>query len=567
MRRTVLVLSVLASIALLGLSSAHAAEELWIIKNGVLNKEALTPQATEIGKNYVGCGGHTHLGHYYCYPWFMGWPNRARFTTAKSAVGDCEFRVVMFSCAPRRQHWRNPNITITDRGRLCFWKPGDRIILSTRGAALPLKGFNTKTEKSPFDGKPHSMAVKRVGDKISFYYDDKKINEQPIDPDAALHLWFDALGTTCWIQSIKLTAAKLSDNLKTTFKSAAPIQMIFEGSGPQPKPEYGKACSYRVPALEISKKGTILAFAEARRLAGADIANIDVVVKRSEDNGKTWGPEILIWDDGVDSVNNPSAVVDPKTGRIYVYMGRRMGTAASQHVAYSDDDGKTWSKAKDMTQILRSQIKDGRRLIVPGPGSGIALTRGKYAGRLVIPMNHGAVWGPSVVYSDDSGKTWKPGGALHANIGESKCAELSDGSVLFVGNHSQSEKRRRVTIITEGGTKDATDWRYTEDIRHTNCQGAVERHSWPKDGKPGILLYSGPGVEMARAQGTLRGSYDEGKTWPWKLMYYQGGSGYSDIAVLPDGRVAVLFEKDGKSKLGFTILPAPPAEPPKQPAK
>jgi len=555
-------LFVLAAIALLGLSTASAAEELWVINNGVLNKEALTPQATEIAKNYVGCGGQTHGPRYHCYPWFMGWPNRARFTTAKSAVGDCEFRV-MFLCSPGRQHWRNPNITITDRGRLCFWKPGSRIILSTRGAALPLKGFNTKTEKSPFDGKLHSMAVKRVGAKISFYYDDKQVNEQPIDPDAALHLWFDALGTTCQIQSIRLTATKLSDNLKTTFKSAAPIQMIFKGSGPQPKPEYGKACRYRIPALAISKKGTILAFAEARRLTGADIGNIDVVVKRSEDNGKTWGPEILIWDDGEDSVNNPSAVVDPKTGRIWVYMGRRIGRAASQHVAYSDDDGKTWSKAKDMTQILREQFTDGRHLMIPGPGSGIALTRGKYAGRLVIPINHMARgWGPSVVYSDDSGKTWKPGGALHANIGESKCAELCDGSLLFVGNSSRAEKRRQLTIITEGGAKNATKMWHAEDMKHTDCQGAVGRHSWPKDGKPGILLYSGPGVEMARAQGTLRGSYDEGKTWPWRLTYYEGGSGYSDIAVLADGRVAIIFEKDGKGHLGFMIVPVPPATPP-----
>ena len=90
------------------------------------------------------------------------------------------------------------------------------------------------------------------------------------------------------------------------------------------------------------------------------------------------------------------------------------------------------------------------------------------------------------------------------------------------------------------------------------------RHSWPKDGRPGILLYSGPGLEQARAQGTLRGSYDEGRTWPWRLTYYQGGSGYSDLAVLADGRVAVLFEKDGKSDLGFTILPAPPGGPPSE---
>ena len=81
---------------------------------------------------------------------------------------------------------------------------------------------------------------------------------------------------------------------------------------------------------------------------------------------------------------------------------------------------------------------------------------------------------------------------------------------------------------------------------------------------PGLILYSGPGVPAGRARGTLRGSYDDGKTWPWKKQYYQGCSGYSDVTVLPDGRVAVLFEKDGKRKLGFTILPAPPAEAPKE---
>jgi hypothetical protein len=65
----------------------------------------------------------------------------------------------------------------------------------------------------------------------------------------------------------------------------------------------------------------------------------------------------------------------------------------------------------------------------------------------------------------------------------------------------------------------------------------------------------------------LFASYDDGKTWPWKQEYYQGGSGYSDIAVLADGRVAILFEHDGKSDLGFTILPAPPAEPPARAGK
>ena len=213
-------------------------------------------------------------------------------------------------------------------------------------------------------------------------------------------------------------------------------------------------------------------------------------MRRSGDGGKTWGPEIVIWDDGEHSVNNPSAVVDPKTGRIWLFLGRWVGTTPSQHVSYSDDDGKTWSKSQDMTRILRDQIKDGRTLVIPGPGSGIALARGKYAGRLVIPMNHGAQWGPSVVYSDNHGETWQPGGALHANIGESKCAELSDGSVLFVGNPGPPEARRRLTVITEGGTKNSTKLWHAEELSHVSCQGAVARYSWPKDGKPGLILYS-----------------------------------------------------------------------------
>ena len=537
------------------------AEELWVIKDGVLNKEALTPEATKSDDTAYRCEGETVDGLYVTGPNFKGRANWSRFNTARSAVGDCEFAVV-FSASAGRPKWVYPKITITDRGNLCFWKTGSPIILTSKKTSLPLKGFDTPVEKNPFDGNLHSMAVRRVGDVLSFYYDDEQLNEQPIDPDVRLHLWFDTLFCSVKIKSIKLTAEELSDNLKSDYKSAAPIEDIYVGSGPKPKPIYGKACRYRIPALAVSTKGTILAFAEARRTGGADIGDIDAVVRRSEDGGKTWGPEIVIWDAGGHSVNNPSAAVDPKTGRIWLWMGRWDGNAPSQHVAYSDDDGETWSKSQDMVQILRDQITDGRSLVIPGPGSGITLTRGKYAGRLIIPINHNAGgWAPSVVYSDDSGETWKPGGALNQNIGESKCAELIDGSVLFVGNPGSGTKRR-LTIIAEGGTKNATEMWETEDIKHAGCQGAVERHSWPEGDKPGILLYSGPGLEGARAKGTLHGSYDEGKTWPWKMMYYEGPSGYSDIEVLADGRVAILFEKDGKSNLGFTIVAAPPAEPP-----
>ena len=545
------------------LSGALAAEELWIIKGGVLNKEALIASATEVGKDHVGCGGKTVDGLYVSSPRVGNLANWARFTTAKSAVGDCEFNVV-FSAAPGRPEWRFPNITITDHARLYFWKPGSPILLSNKKMSLPLENFQLPVENGPFDGNLHSMTVKRVGDKLSCYYDDKKLNEQPIDPNVRLHLWFDALHTTIKIKSIRLSAEKLSDELTTAFKSAAPIEDVFVGSSPQPKPVYGKAVRYRIPALAVSKKGTvILAFAEARRVDGNDVGDIDAVVKRSEDGGKSWGPEIVIIDAGTRSVNNQCPIVDPKSGRIWLCANVTVPGRRPILVSYSDDDGKTWSEPKDITAGLYNP--DPRAQIFgAGPGAGIVLERGKHAGRFVVPMNFGfaGTCVSGAVYSDDRGVTWRTGGMLRAGalMTEARCAELTDGSLLF--NARTIEGKRAHAILPEGGSKDTTKRWLHPDLPAPGCQGAIFRYSWPKDNKPGLILYSGPAAAQARANGTLSGSYDDGKTWPWRQMYYEGPSGYSDACVLPDGRVAVLFEKDGKSKLGFIIVPAPPARPP-----
>jgi len=436
MRRAVVVLSVVAAIALLGLSTANAAEELWVIKDGVLNKEALTPQATQVTKDYVGCGGETVDGLYVFTPKYKGVQNLARFMTAKSALGDCEFKVVFSaSGGGEMRHLAFPYISITDRGRLCFWKTGSHIILSSSRTVVPLKGFHTPVEENAFDGDLHSMAVKRVGDKLSCYYGGKKLNEQPIDPDVNLYLWFNASLVSCKIKSIKLTAEKFSHKLKTQFKSSGPITLLFDGTARNRlRAEHGKATRYRLPSLAVSKKGTILAFAEARRVTGHDVGNIDAVMKRSEDDGKTWSPEIVIWDAKELSVNNPTPVVDPKSGRIWVMMGRFAPGGkmpVSHFVSYSNDDGKTWSKPRDIN--LRGKSPAGTDPTLPGPGGGIVLERGKHAGRFIVPINYGntRTCSPGVSYSDDRGATWKVGGICrHGQLAvESSGVELCDGDV------------------------------------------------------------------------------------------------------------------------------------------
>ena len=54
----------------------------------------------------------------------------------------------------------------------------------------------------------------------------------------------------------------------------------------------------------------------------------------------------------------------------------------------------------------------------------------------------------------------------------------------------------------------------------------------------------------------LRMSHDDGKTWPDARIIYPFTSAYSDIATLPDGRVAVLFERDNSTRIDLAILPA-----------
>ena len=58
--------------------------------------------------------------------------------------------------------------------------------------------------------------------------------------------------------------------------------IIFSKAG-----KTGTQC-YRIPAIVKTTKGTLLAFAEARKNGCGDAGDIDLVVKRSEDGGKTW---------------------------------------------------------------------------------------------------------------------------------------------------------------------------------------------------------------------------------------------------------------------------------------
>ena len=156
---------------------------------------------------------------------------------------------------------------------------------------------------------------------------------------------------------------KLPEGAKVTEK-----QDVFEG-GVHNKPNKDGIKSYRIPALLKTDKGTLIAGADERRLHSSDWGDIGMVVRRSEDKGKTWSDRVTITnlrdnpkasDPSIGSpVNIDMALVqDPATKRIFsIYdmfpEGKGIfGMAAQREEAYKQIDGKTY-------QILYKEGEEG----------------------------------------------------------------------------------------------------------------------------------------------------------------------------------------------------------------
>ncbi|MAE62455.1 MAG: sialidase [Planctomycetaceae bacterium] len=315
----------------------------------------------------------------------------------------------------------------------------------------------------------------------------------------------------------------------------------------------------RIPALLTTAAGTLLAFAEGRRELG-DHSQNQIICKRSADGGASWGPMEVVASDGENTLTDASVVVDRRTGRIVLHHtwfangyhtdkavpGYDDPHAMRNYVITSDDDGVTWSERLDVTRA----VKEPDVIVsVVTCGVGIQLRRGKHKDRLVHAVYNSRpelVPASYVVFSDDGGATW-PRGEVASYEGEDRTGEpqvvvLADGSVMM--NARTKSKRRRVGVSADGG---ATFGRLAHDdtLIDPGCMGSILRYSDPLDGQESRILFCNAATGGdERFNGMVRLSYDEGKTWPVGKVIYAGPFAYSCIAVLPDGRIGVLYEQD-----------------------
>jgi sialidase-1 len=348
--------------------------------------------------------------------------------------------------------------------------------------------------------------------------------------------------------------------------SAAPPEPvkidIFEGG----KDGY---ITYRIPALVVTGRGTLLAFCAARK-DYSDWADIDVAMRRSTDGGRTWEPMRIIADGGKPPTDNPVPIVDRKTGAVHFLY---QVNYARVYYMRSDDDGKTFSQPVDITATVEKfRPEYSWTVIAPGPGHAIQLKNG----RLVVPvwMSPDHSHRPSevsTIYSDDGGKTWERGEILPRVLhhpSEHVAVELADGRVMLNIRNEGEEHRRAVSFSRDG----ATGWTkpvFDQTLFEPVCMASLIRLDARRllfanpDSSGNPKVTSAKNRMLTRENLTLRISDDEGKSWKVSKALEPGRSGYSDLAVGPDGTIYCLYERglpDGdrfvNKNLGFARLTA-----------
>ena len=310
--------------------------------------------------------------------------------------------------------------------------------------------------------------------------------------------------------------------------------------------------TYRIPAIVTTKSGKVIAFAEARHNSRSDTGDIDLVMKESLDGGKTWSEARTVWDDAGNVCGNPCPVVDRRTGRIILLSTWNNGkdpekkihdrTAIDTRrvfVMYSDNEGKTWSKPKDITSSTK---RDNWTWYATGPCHAIQLK----SGRIVVPCNHGifedgkaAGTASHVIYSDDGGKTWHIG--ADAGVGnESTVVELGNGDVMLNMRSWRRDREEtgyaRIVAVShdEGLTFDEPY--FERALIEPVCNASIINYDDTS------LLFSNPEHKEKRKNLTVRMSRDSGKTWERICTVTEGPTAYSDLVVFPDGDAGVLFE-------------------------
>lgn len=310
--------------------------------------------------------------------------------------------------------------------------------------------------------------------------------------------------------------------------------------------------TFRIPALAITPQQKVLAAwdvrADWRDLPGP----FDLVLRASDDLGRSWGPIRSLRSHGDAGFGDASFIVGgdavhcwyvSSTGRSFfdAETGPN-GEGLRLWLATSRDDGATWLH-RDLTESLKPADVTG---MFASSGNGIRLREGEHAGRLIQPFvlrtADGAHYA-AMAYSDDDAESWELGERIGPDCDENKVVELPGGRVLL---HARATPRRRSAVSHDGGVT------FSEPVPHEQlvdpaCNGGLSR--W---GERVVCTLLDDPAERRRL--ALRWSADGGATWSDAIAIDEGAAAYSVAMELPDGDLGVAWESGDYDAIMFTKI-------------
>lgn len=350
--------------------------------------------------------------------------------------------------------------------------------------------------------------------------------------------------------------------------------------------------SYRIPAIIKLPNGELLAFAEGRVNGASDFGDVNIVMKRSADQGKTWSMPQTIVDNEKLQAGNPAPVVDLldsnyPNGRIFLFYNTgnnhegevRKGNGIRE-VWYitSTNNGINWSEPVNITLQVHKpkqtsfnpayQFPEDWRHYANTPGHAIQMTQKPYAGRIFVAANHseGLSAKPNEDYfahgffTDDHGKTFH----LSRNVAlpgsnESTAAELSGGKLLLNARNQKGDIKARIVAISKNGGEKWDTIYFDNALPDPVCEGSILNIGRKKHKQ--ILAFCNAADTKNRNNLVLRISFDEGKTWPLAFPVDKGPgnneqnfTAYSDIVKIDRKTIGVFYERDNYSQIVFKTI-------------
>ena len=307
---------------------------------------------------------------------------------------------------------------------------------------------------------------------------------------------------------------------------------------------------YRIPSIITATNGDLIAAIDERVPSCGDLKwsrDINIVIRKSSDNGKTWGKIEKIIDYPLgQSASDPSMILDKQTNTIFLFYNY-MDLDNQKDIYYlkyisSNDNGKSWSKPVDITnQISKENWKNDFKFITSGRG--IQTKKGTLLHCLVNLQKGTHVFG-----SNDNGKTWFITETPTSPGDESKIVELNDGSWMV--NSRVNKLGYRYSHVSND---DGKTWisKKEESIIDPGCNGSLIRYS---HGEKNVLLLTNINNKKERKEIVLRYSIDEGKSWSNPKIIYNGEAAYSSMTVMENGNLGLFFEMDNYTKNVFTSI-------------